>query len=312
MRTPIFVLLALALLVVMVAPVAAQEPDPTAPNRANVYTFVEYFRNHNMTELLPVLNADSYIGYNPFTPEGYHSTPEEAIPGEIEMNNAFDLDITSYLVLAEGDETALIAYQEADFTGELFDTAPTGEHFAGQIFFLTEYDDGLALSDIEVWNQVEFLQFMGWAPVEYTFDTRPWAVRLGSTSTTATEHHQIVQAMWDALANGDSAAIADAYAEDVVTHDYLSTLEGIEPTVAMYDSLIGLPGFTIERSGIVCEGDLCASAAVTSVTAADPADEDGKVYILWSALHRFVDGKIVEEWWLYDNAALWTFIPPNI
>lgn len=312
MRKIFCLLLSLVLSVVITVPAAAQETDPTSPNRANIYLFVEYVKNRNMPELLPLVNAESYIGHTPFAPEGGHSSIDEMVASETDMNKAFDLDYTGYIVLAEGNSTALIGYQEADFTGELFGTPPTGKHYAGPILFLSEYDNnGLCVRDIELWNQVDFMQFMGWAPVEYTFDTHPWAVKLGSTTTTPTEHHQAVQVMWDALGSGKPATIADAYADDVVTHDYLSTLNGVETTVAMYRSLAALPGFTVERSNIVCEGDLCASAAVTSVTAADSADEDGKTYVLWTALHRFVDGKIVEEWWMYDNAALWALIPPR-
>jgi predicted ester cyclase len=309
MRKMTCLLLVLALLGITMIPTAAQEVDPAAANRANIYLFAEYVKNRNMPELLPLINADSYIGHTPFTPEGGHSTMAETIASEVEMNKAFDLDYTSYLVLAEGDATALLGYQEADFTGELFGTPPTGKHFGGLILFLSEYEKGLCTRDIELWNQVDFMQFMGWSPVTYSFDSKPWQVHLGMTSTTPKQHHRVMQAMWDTLGSG--AAIGSAYAKDVVTHDYLETLKGVEPTASLYGKLAALPGFKVERTKIVCEGDLCASAAVTSVRAIDKADEDGRTYILWAALHRFVDGKIVEEWRLYDNAALWAFIPPK-
>lgn len=304
------VVVVLTLLMVVVVPAAAQEPDPTAPNRANIILFVEYIKNRNLPALMPLVNAEDYIGHTPFAPEGGHSSIQEMIDSEIAMNAAFDLDYTRQLVLAEGNLTALIGFQEADFTGELFGTAPTGEHYGGNILFISEYENGLCTRDIEVWNQIDFMQFMGWAPKDYTFQTQPWAVSLGQTSTTPAEHHQMLQAMWDGLANGDAAPMAAAYAAEVVTHDFLGTVNGAEATSAMYSNLAALPGFTVERSGIVCEGDLCATGAVTYVDASDSADEDGRTYILWTALHRFVDGKIIEEWWMYDNAALWAVLPP--
>ncbi|MCC6616803.1 MAG: ester cyclase [Anaerolineae bacterium] len=312
MRRLLLILALCALIVPLTFPTLAQESDPVeTANRANIYTFAEYVKNRNRTELIPLINSDSYIGHTPFVPEGGHSTMDEMIQGEVDLNQALDLDYTHYLVLAEGDYTALIGYQEADFTAELFGTPPTGEHWGGQIFFISEYEDGLCVRDIELWNQVAFMQFMGWAPADYTFDMQPWSVRVGSTSTSPAQHHQTMQVLWDALGSGSTASLADAYAPDVVTHDYLATVDGVEPTVAMYANLAALPGFTVERSEVVCEGDLCATAAVTSITAADSADEDGKTYILWAAVHRFVDGKIAEEWWLYDNAALWPVLPPN-
>jgi len=311
MRKVMCLLFSLVLVVAFVAPVFAQETDPTAPNRANIYLFVEYFRNRNMTDLLPVINSADYMAYTPFSPDGAPSNPADNIPGENDMNAAFDLDFTGYIILAEGNCVGLIGYQEADFTGELFETPPNGQHFEDQILFATEFDEnGMATSDIEVWNPIRFNQFMGWAPVEYTFNSQPWDMRLGSTSTTPAQHHATLQALWDALSSGGSAADANAYAADVVTHDYLADVSGAEATVAMYDALAGLDGFTLVDTRIICEGDLCLTGVVTSVTATDSADEDGHVNILWMAVQRFVDGKIAEEWWLYDNAALWAFLPP--
>ncbi|MCL4250382.1 MAG: nuclear transport factor 2 family protein [Anaerolineae bacterium] len=305
-------LLLLVLFVTFAAPVFAQETDPIAPNRANIYLFVEYFRNRNMTDLLPAINSADYMAYTPFSPDGAPSNPTDAIPGENDMNAAFDLDFTGYIILADGNYVGLIGYQEADFTGEIFDTPPNGQHYGDHILFATEFDEtGMALSDIEVFNPINFYQFMGWAPADYAFASQPWDVRLGTTSTTPAQHHATLQSLWDALSSGGSAANANAYAAGVVTHDYLADRSGAEATVAMYDALAGLDGFSLVDTRIICEGDLCLTGVVTSVTATDPADEDGHVNILWMAVHRFVDGQIVEEWWNYDNAALWAFLPPE-
>lgn len=314
MRKFFLTLTLLALAALTALPAAAQDQDSTLPNRANAYTFAEYVRNHNMLELLRVLNDEGDVAYNPFGAEGGTTPMDELIAGEVELNAALDFDFTRYLILAEGDQTALIGYQEADFTGEIYDTPPNGQHYSGLLFIVTQYRDGKAIRDLESWNNIDFMQFMGWLPADYTFTPGPWEVKLGSSSTPAAEQHQTVQALWDAMSGGDTgavaAAIADAYAPDAVTHDYLQDLSGAEPIGAFYGAIAALPGFTLEQSGIVCEGDLCATATTFSVTATDPADEDGKTYMVWANLQRFVDGKIAEDWLLYDNSSLWAFLPP--
>jgi predicted ester cyclase len=286
----------------------AQEGDQTDPNRANILAWIEYVRNGNMPELSRLLYTDAYTVYSPFAPQGSAVSIDDIIADETVMHSAFpDIEFTHYLVLAESNQTAFVGYQEGTFTNEYYGAQPTGERVGYNMMVVSTYFNGQNLADYAAWNSQLFNQDMGWAEDEYTLTSQPWDVRLGETSTTPAEHHRTLQAFLNQLASGVNAPenYALAYHEDVVVHDYLGDLSGITELMAAYDPTISLPGFRGVQSEIVCEGDLCVSWEEAVVPTSD-----GDVALVWSALHRFVDGKIAEEWWLYDNAALWSLNTP--
>lgn len=300
----------LLLLLITAVPVSSQDGSPTNPARANAYAWVELVRNGRHPEISAALiSPDSYTVYNPFQPAGAPVSIDDAIAGEAAFQTAFpDMQFTHYLILAQGNYAAYVTYQEGHFQAPYFDVQPTGDYWHGPLVALLELDDGKVVGEFDAWNQQAFLQDMGWAEPTYTFDAQPWAVELGSTSTTPDQHLFMIRTVFNATASSNIQNVFPRYYDpNVVVHDYLGDLVGLDALIAHEERLQTIPGFTPIESQFVCDGDLCLAYASASADGAD-----GPVNLLWMSLHRFVDGKIVEEWWLYDNAAMWSMLPPEM
>jgi predicted ester cyclase len=302
-----FSLIVLVLLLLLALPVTAQESDPSSPALAQTLAWIEYYRNGGMAEFATALYSDTdYFVHLPGSAQGAANTVEAIIADEQVLHGAFpDIRIDPYLVLVEGGTAAFVGFQQGTFTNEYYGTPATGAQLRANMLSLTYVVDGKATRDYGAWNQQYVLEFFGFAPAEYNFEMQPWDVRLGTTSTTPEEHHAALAEMYANVAEGAVEEAVLAYANGVLIHDYLQDTEGVDAAFAMYQSLVGLPDFRTEETNIVCEGDLCITFVIDSF-----AGETDRTYLLWAALQRFEDGKIVEEWWQYDNTTLWSVVTP--
>ncbi|MCA9904847.1 MAG: ester cyclase [Anaerolineae bacterium] len=326
MRTLRFLYLLLVLgLVIGLMPAAAQEEDPREINRETTINWLEFVRDAGNFELMTDLVAPrGYVLHNPSAITGIDASIGEVVGSTVELKTAFpNLSVRDYLVLAEGDMTAAIFFDQGTFVNPYYGAEPTGETYFGQYINLKRFEEGKIAEDWWAWNTQEFNQVLGQSPAQYDFAIAPWDTWLGESETTTGTHRSTLRILYNALSihypdvapscapagmdvRGEPMSV-DSYLEmlphyyagNVVVHDYMMTFGGIDMFTQNMRAIATLPGFRTNCAQFVCEGNLCASWSVAQVTT-----DAGETPFVWAALHRFADGKIVEEWWLYDNALL--------
>lgn len=302
MRTFVIFML-LALLTGTFAALAQDDPAALAVdiNRANELAYLKLVRNERMPDLMGILWAPQVKTFTPFNPTGADTTAQQSVLDERVFQTAFTYVFTESVVLAEGDLTGVAVYQAGDFVGEYFGTPPTGKRQGGTMLWIDRMVDGRVVEAYTAWNQQSFMQDMGWATTTYPLTTvEPWGIKLGTTSSTPAEHHAVLNKMVDGLCTGCNPDFSAFYADTVVVHDYTANYEGLAAASEQFSKLTLLPDLNQDKTLSVCEGDLCVSYLVLSFAGAD-----GPVPLIWAAVHRFDAGKIVEEWWQYDNSVLW-------
>lgn len=245
--------------------------------------------------------APTYKVFSPFNPTGVDSTAAAAVTDEKNFQSAFTFHFTEWLILVEGDLAAAVTYQEGDFVGEYFGTPPTGDHQAGTLLWIDKLIDGHVTENYGAWDQQGFMQKMGWQTVDYPdFTVKPWGIKLGTTTSTPSEHHKVLTTLYDSFCVGCEPEYKAAYKDQVVVHDYTTNLNGLNKVSNQLKRFASLPELKQDTSLSVCEGDLCVSYLIFSF-----AGKEGPQPLIWAAVHRFESGKIAEEWWQYDNAVLW-------
>ncbi|MBL8163397.1 MAG: nuclear transport factor 2 family protein [Anaerolineae bacterium] len=297
----------LMIVIVLGGSVLAQDApaaNMTEVNRANELAYIKLVRNEQMPELVYLLFAPEPLAFNPFNTAGVTSNRDQSVADEIYFQSAYTYKFTESLVLAEGDLTGVYVYQVGEMVGEYFGTPPTGEQSGGMMLYVDRYDDGLIAETYTAWDQAGFLEGLGWASVDYPdFDLSPWGLTLSSTSSTPADHHAVLDALYANFCEGCTPDFAATYASDVVVHDYMQVLEGVDAVAAEMGKVTGLTGLKVGKQLAVCEGDMCISYLILNFTQGEEAKD-----LIWASAHRFEDGKIAEEWWQYDNSVLWPAI----
>ncbi len=298
-------MLFLLLVSVVVIPLSAQEAPPeisvTDINRTTELAWFQYVRNGRHPELTMILFDAPVMGYNPFNPVGAEASLEQLIADEAALQTALNLTFSEWLVIAEDDLVGFYGFQTGEFTGEYFGTPPTGAQTSGVLMGIDRMVDGRITETRGSWDQAGFMEFLGWSSVDYPdHESTAWGLTLGTTSSTPADHHAVLDALYANYCAGCAPDFALLYAEDVVVHDYLRTFDGQPTLSAQIGVLNQLADLQVDSTLAVCEGDLCVSYATLSFTMADQP-----TLLVWASVHRFVDGKIAEEWWQYDNSVLW-------
>lgn len=287
----------------------AQEGEQEEINRAAVTAWALYARNDHLLELNRLIySEDGYTYYSPFNPAGALTSADEVIAGEEAFLTAFpDMHFTDFIVLAEGNLTAFIGYQRGTFTETYYGAEATGEVIEGPFAWISEFDPQTdrVIREFNAWDQQAFFQDLGWTEDLYDYTSEPWDVSLGTTTTTPTANHNLINRLAMSAAAGSVDGFGEFYAPDAVAHDYMRDLVGVEAIAAFNADVFALPGFTAVESRAVCEGDLCAMWGLATVD----GDPD-PVGLTWFSLYRFADGMIAEEWMLYDNLVLWSYLDP--
>ncbi|MCA9911517.1 MAG: ester cyclase, partial [Anaerolineae bacterium] len=150
MRTLRFLYLLLVLgLVIGLMPAAAQEEDPREINRETTINWLEFVRDAGNFELMTDLVAPrGYVLHNPSAITGIDASIGEVVGSTVELKTAFpNLSVRDYLVLAEGDMTAAIFFDQGTFVNPYYGAEPTGETYFGQYINLKRFEEGKIAED---------------------------------------------------------------------------------------------------------------------------------------------------------------------
>jgi predicted ester cyclase len=302
----VWVMVALLMGATLVHPLSAQEAPPeisvTDINRTVELAWFQNMRNDRHPELSMILFDQPQIGYGPFNPAGAEASLDQIVADEVALQAALNFTFSEWMAIAEDDLVGFYGFQTGEFTGEYFGTPPTGTQFGGVMIGIDRFVDGRITESRPSWDQAGFMEWLGWSSVDYPdHENTPWGLTLGATSSTPADHHAILDALYTNYCVGCTPDFAPLYTEDVVVHDYMQTIEGLPTLSNQIGVLNQLADLQVDSKLAVCEGDLCISYATLSFTMADQP-----TLLVWASAHRFVDGKIAEEWWQYDNSVLWS------
>ena len=298
-----FLIVIALLLGTMAAQAQDAPPDITVTdiNRTAELAWI-YMRNDRHPEIDMLLFAPTNMSYNPFSPAGSAASLAQIVADEAALQAALNFTFTEWMLIAEDDLVGFYAYQTGDFTGEYFGTPPTNTHLGGALLGVDRLVDGRISEGHAGWDQAGFMEWVGWSTVDYpNFENAPWGLTLGATSSTRADHHAILDALFANYCAGCTPDFAPLYADDVVVHDYMQTLDGLPALSNQIGILNQLADLKVDSKLAACEGDMCISYATLDFNVADQS-----TLLVWASAYRFVDGKIAEEWWQYDNSLLWT------
>ena len=122
------------------------------------------------------------------------------------------------------------------------------------------------------------------------------------------ENKALALRSWESVDNPDT--LDEVYAPDVVWHQPEGDIQGLEEAeqfVAMIT--IAFPDMSTTVEDVIAEGDKVVTRVTIRGTHQGEVEEYGpptgkQVELEGITIHRFEDGKIVEEWEAYDNLSM--------
>jgi steroid delta-isomerase-like uncharacterized protein len=122
------------------------------------------------------------------------------------------------------------------------------------------------------------------------------------------ENKALALRSWDSVDNPDT--LDEVYAPDVVWHQPEGDIQGLEEAeqfVAMITT--AFPDMSTTVEDVIAEGDKVVTRVTIRGTHQGEVEEYGpptgkQVELEGITIHRFEDGKIVEEWNSYDNLSI--------
>ena len=122
------------------------------------------------------------------------------------------------------------------------------------------------------------------------------------------ENKDLARRSWEAVDNPD--LIDEVYAADLVWHEPDQDIQGYEQAKQFVSTFFAaFPDLNISVEDLIAEGEKVVSRYTFRGTHQGETEEfgppTGRTFELEGiSMHRFEDGKIVEEWEAYDNLSL--------
>lgn len=210
-----------------------------------------------------------------------------------------DWGMRSNFFLVDGDYVIVDDNWGGTFTNEIWGFAPTGKEVRvnGVEIFRIE-NDKIAEAWI-LFDTLSYMQQLGAFPVEgEAVPDEPWDIALGESDLTPEEIKAFMVNQVELAAKHDMETSFSNCTEDAIVHDQDGDMTRDEAKQVMIGVQAAWPDHHLADVMYFAEGDL-GIAVYTLVFAEDEVMFGGVT------VDRFEDGKIAEEWWLYDAA---TFI----
>jgi steroid delta-isomerase-like uncharacterized protein len=124
------------------------------------------------------------------------------------------------------------------------------------------------------------------------------------------ENKDLAQRSWEIANQHNSDLIEEFYAPNLVWHEPDQDVQGYEQAKQFTSTLFtAFPDLTISVEDIIGEGDQAVSRYTVRGTHQGETEEFGpatgrQMEVKGITIHRFEDGKIVEEWEAYDNLSV--------
>jgi steroid delta-isomerase-like uncharacterized protein len=124
------------------------------------------------------------------------------------------------------------------------------------------------------------------------------------------ENKEKVRGSWEIVNQRNPELIKEFYAPDFVWHEPDQDVRGYEQARRFVSSFFAaFPDINITVEDVIAEGDQAVSRYTIRGTHRGETEDFGppterQVELKGITIHRFEDGKIVEEWEAYDNLSL--------
>ena len=124
------------------------------------------------------------------------------------------------------------------------------------------------------------------------------------------ENRTIAQRSWELASQHNPDALEEVYAADLVWHEPDQEVHGLEEAKQYYSTyLSAFPDLSFTVEDVLADGDKVVTRWTGRGTHQGEIEEFGpptgkQIEIKGITIHRFEEGKIVEEWERYDNLGL--------
>lgn len=306
MKHVVSMLIMLVLIMSLTLPVSAQDDDMLQANKTLVERHIlEVFSGGNF-DIAEEIYTDDLAIHDPLNPEPLGRD------GFMEFLQGFhetfpDIGYADYTVIAQGD---LVAVQYA-ITGTPAEEGAPITVFGSDVWRIA---DGLIAEGWFIYDTMGFMQQMGMVPTEEPpVIGDPFAIPLGSTSTSVDQNRELVFKVADAVVDqGFFDIIETDFADDVVLHDMsrpevvtFSGKEGVTQWISGFYAALPDTFHPMETAQLVAEGDLVAiymSSEGTFTGEFMGIPGNGNPIEVWMLnWWRVEDGKIAEGWLNFET-----------
>lgn len=222
-----------------------------------------------------------------------------------------DMTIKPMVTIAEGDMVAIAAIWGGTFSGgEEFGLTPTNKAFWVNDLAFYRIENGRIAEFWDGTNVLSSNRQMGVVPVEgAVVPDKNWEVSLGKTSLTPNDQRALLWDYFMAINGRDYTMFDKCLGENMVNYwaPYDVTIEGLAGVKEAWKT-VSL-SHRIAPEMMVVEGDL-AAVHFTMFPANDANPSIIQPAIGLASLYRFDNGKIVNEWAIWDEATVLQHLPP--
>src|SRR5215213_3764542 len=134
---------------------------------------------------------------------------------------------------------------------------------------------------------------------------------LGERRSMSEENKALARSSWEEIVNKQNPqAIEEVYAPNFVWHEPDQDIQGSEQARQYVSAFFkGFPDINITVEDVIAEGDKAVTRYTIRGTHQGETEEFGpptgrQMELKGITIHRFEDGKIVEEWEAYDNLSV--------
>ncbi len=124
------------------------------------------------------------------------------------------------------------------------------------------------------------------------------------------ENKALARRAWEIVSSANLDLLEEVYAPDLVWHEPDQDVRGIEEGKRyVSDALVAFPDAQVSVEDMIGEGDKVVSRYTIRGTHQGETEEFGpptgrQIELTGITIHRFEDGKIVEEWEIFDTLSM--------
>ncbi len=245
--------------------------------------------------------APGYVYHEPalgevFGPEGLKQTIGAFRAGYPDLS--FIVDDT----IAQGDLVAMRWTASGTHEGELMGIPATGLRTTTTGISVARFDaDGKIVEEWSTWDVLGLMQQLGVVPADH--DEYVWGQSAGLSGDAGDPQTNIVKVIsyteevWNRKRVDQLQA---THSSDVVVHNPMlpdQPLDIDRYREATEGFIVNMPDMNVQFHQFVAEGDMVAGRYTTTGTHLPSGKKVTLPGVTW---YRFADGKVVENWWMYD------------
>jgi len=280
----------------LVSPAAAD----TEANKAVARRAIEEIWSQGNLAVADEIIAPDYVYHEPAM--GDIAGPEGLKQAVSAYRTAYpDLNFVIDDIIAQNDLVAMRWTASGTQQGELMGIPPTGLHTTSTGINMTRYRDGKAVEDWATWDILGLMQQLGVIPTDH--DEYVWgepSTVTGDPGDALTNTVKVISYTEEVWNRKRVDQVEATHSVDVVVHNPMLPDQpfGLDRyRDATQGFIVEMPDMNVTLHQFVAEGDMVAGRYTVTGTHLPSGKKVTLPGITW---YRFADGKVVENWWMYD------------